>query len=471
MENIESFGLWSVVPSLVTIGLAIATRRIFLSLLMGVFSGMLIYAEGNLLRGFSLALDKVADVFKSDGNTKTILFTLCVGGLLRLLQTSGGVQGFVSKASAYLNRGQSGSQKKVEGLALLSGMLLFIESNISILTTSTLFRPLFDKFKVSREKLAYISDSGAAPFSILIPFNAWGAFVISLLVAEGLKEQSLDLLIGSIGVNFYPLVALVVLGLTIFLGKEFGPMRHTIAVSQDKAGEVHEPQGNMWNMVVPLLVLVLSMPLFLVYSGWQPQVSLSFWTNVYNAIADGSGASAVLYAVVLSILILMGMMTYQRRVSGFSSDLAQGVLDMVSAATIMMMAFAIGSVCRDLHTGQYVSQIVGEVIPRWCIPASIFVVSSVVSFSTGTSWGTFSIMMPIAIPLAQEMTIPLVMCISAVLGGGVFGDHCSPISDTSVLSSMASKCNHMAHVNTQLPYALVSGGIAVVCYLITMIWA
>jgi len=478
----ETYGLLSLIPPLLAIGLALVTRQVFLSLLAGLWIGYVIIVGGNPLIGTYDAINALVDVFSSAGNTRIIIFTLVVGALIALIQRSGGVQGFIDMLLARLERSSNkgGSRVKLELLALATGLVLFIESNISILTVGTLYRPIFDKLKIPREKLAYIADSSSAPSCILIPFNAWGAFITGLLLAQGLDAPFGELLKATV-FNFYPMIVIVTLMIVITTGRDVGEMAKAEkrVVETGKllregavpmlAGELSQMSAKAdiipkaRNMIIPIAAMVLLMPTFLIYTGWEAGGG-----SALTALQSGSGSISVLYATTFACAIAF-IMYKAIGVMGIREmfDLSlKGMSGMVPLAILMVLAFALGTLCKELGTGQYVADLAKGFISPAFVPAMIFLTACFVAFSTGTSWGTFAIMIAIAIPLAQGMGTNVSLAIAAALGGGVFGDHCSPTSDTSIITSMATGNDHIDHIRTQLPYALIGGGLTTIIYLI-----
>jgi Na+/H+ antiporter NhaC len=489
----DNYGILSLLPPVLAIILAIFTRQVYVSLILGIFMGWWIINDGNLWLGFLDTVQGLVAVFEDAGNTRTIMFCALVGALIVFIQRSGGVAGFILRIQKVLDKYEtkkSGNARViVQLLAWLTGVLIFVESSISVLTVGTLYRPIFDKLKIPREKLAYIADSSSAPSSILIPFNGWGAFIMGLLASSGFTNPFATM-IKAMAYNFYPIFALILVPVLIIFKKDFGPM----AKAEKRATEEGklladganpmitdeltniEPIANIpyraRNMVIPIAIMVLMMPLMLTYTGWSAltpeMVNDSLLQKISFAIGNGSGSTSVLVGVIMALLVSM----FYYRIQGIMKmnemiDLTiKGISGLMPLAILMLLAFAIGAVCKQLGTGIYVASIASETIPGGMIPFLIFTLSCFIAFSTGTSWGTFAIMIPIAVPLAETMDVNVFMAIAAVMGGGVFGDHCSPISDTSILSSMASASDHIDHVRTQLPYALVSGGLAAFLYLV-----
>ena len=466
---IESYPFLSLIPPLLAIVLAIYTRQVYLSLLAGIAVGTTILADGNVLQGCAGAIAVCVRVFGEPDNTRVIAFSILVGSLIALLQRSGGIEGFTLFVT---ERGFIRGKKSTEFMTFVIGCLIFIESSITCLVSGTVARPLTDKHRIPREKLAYICDTTSAPICILVPLNAWGAYVIALLGKEGLSD-TIGLFLSSLGFNFYALVSIMFLLTIIFFQFDFGPMKEAEhrarttgevlrkgaqpAIAEEITG-IKPLSGTplrLINMLLPLVVMIVMI-----------FVSLAITGN--GNLTRGSGSTAVLWAVCAAI-VCAGLLYKGQRLMNMHeivSLVIKGAGGLIGLGMLMMMAFAIGSICRELETGIYIAEVTKGLLRPQLFPAVIFIVSSFIAFSTGTSWGTWGIMFPIAIPLAGSMDLFLPPVIGALLGGGVFGDHCSPISDTTIVASMASASDHMDHVRTQLPYALVAGVVSIVLFLI-----
>ncbi|MCB0670113.1 MAG: sodium:solute symporter, partial [Saprospiraceae bacterium] len=448
--------------------------------------------DGNVLLGFLDTLYALVDVFTDPGNTRTIMFSALIGGVILFIQRSGGVEGFMRWINVKLEdlaKG-SGRNKKVwvQLMAWMTGILIFIESSISPLVIGSLFRPIFDQLKISREKLAYIADSSSAPTCILIPFNGWGALIMGLLLTQGFHNP-FQVMMYTIVFNFYPLLTLIAVVLVILFGWDLPAMRKAELRTQN--GELLWPNAQPMvseeitevlpkpgvtpkaiNMIIPLVVMVAMMPTMLIYTGWQ-QALLDYpngsWSEkAFHALGNGSGSTAVLVGVVVAILAsillysLQGIFDLKENVD----IVFKGISGLMPIALLLLFAFAIGTVCKELQTGEYLAGIARQWLSPALVPFLIFIMSSFIAFSTGTSWGTFAIMIAIAVPMARQMEVNEIMAVAAALGGGIFGDHCSPISDTTILSSMAAATDHIDHVKTQMPYALIIGTMTAVIYLI-----
>lgn len=486
----DDYGFLSILPPIIAIILALRTKQVYIALLFGIWFSWVIMNDWNFLKGSIATIEGMVNVFKSEGNTRTIMFSALVGALLLFIQYSGGVEGFINKINVlieYFEKKQSGySRVIVQILALITGIFLFVETSISSLTVGTLYRPIFDKLKIPREKLAYIADSSSAPSSIIIPFNAWGAFIMGLLLTQGI-DNPFSMLLSSIKYNFYPFIAIIIVFVVILTKKDIGAMakaekrtKETGKLLNDNAKPMisetitsYKPKEGIkpkaYNMVIPLLTMVLMMPINLAYTGWNNVEKYnSFSDHLSQAIGKGSGSSSVLYAVTASIFVAMVLYRAQgiMKIKEMIDLILKGISELMPLALLMLLAFAISDACNQLGTGYFVANWSKEWLSPEFLPAIVFVISSFIAFSTGTSWGTFAIMLAISIPMSNIHEVNTTLVIAATLGGGVFGDHCSPISDTTIISSMASASDHIDHVKTQLPYALIGGVITTIFYLI-----
>ncbi|CUS88630.1 Na+/H+ antiporter NhaC [Candidatus Kryptobacter tengchongensis] len=459
----------SILPPIFAIILALITKQVYISLFIGIWLGWTILSEFNPLLGLVNSIDAIINVFKEPANTRVIIFSALVGALIALTQRSGGVQGFINLVS---RRSFINSRRKAQIFAWAIGMSIFVESSITCLVTGTVSRPIFDKFKISREKLAYICDSTSAPVCIMIPLNAWGAYVIGLLTQVGVKNE-IQLFISALPFNFYAIFAILLVLFIGLTGFDFGPMKKAElrAIHEGKviadgampliADEVinippkSDANPKARNMIIPILTMILMMPIGLYITG-------------NGNITNGSGSTSVLWSVMTSIFVAGFLYKIQKILSIRETiELTlKGMGGLIPLAVLMTFAFAIGAVCKELKTGEYVAHIVSKFINPKLLPSIVFLTSCFISFSTGTSWGTFAIMIPISVPAGIALGSNLSLIIASVLSGGVFGDHCSPISDTTIVSSMASACDHLDHVKTQLPYAITAASFALIFFTI-----
>jgi Na+/H+ antiporter NhaC len=454
----ENLGILSVLIPIFIIIMAIITKDVVVSLLSGIFLGELVTHHFNPLEAILALLDGFVGLFAEGWITKTALFALLVGSIIKLISDSGGVDGFIN----YLSQKQKNldSPKGALLLAYFLGVVIFIESSITALVAGTVAKPLCDKNGVSREKLAFVCDSTSAPICSLIPFNAWGALLLGLIVtaidSNIIKGDGVGLLIESIFFNFYSLIMVVFVLVVILLDINIGPMRHAKAHKVESNILIKRDKNRSpLLMILPLVVLIVMVPISLYYTG-------------KGDILKGSGSTSVFYSVIATLGFIYFYYVGGKHLKHkeYFDSLYGGISDMVPIVLILLLAFLIGNVIKDLGTANYLAHVMDGNISPFLLPFLVFLVSAITSFSTGTSWGTFSIMMPIALSLGASFDIYTPLMIGAVISGGIFGDHVSPISDTTIISSMASGCDHISHVRTQIPYALISAGLASILYLI-----
>ena len=445
----------SVLPPVVAIAVVLWRKEVIVALLLAIFTAELLLVANHWSAPGPATLntlERIVAVFESPGNTRLLIFSLLIGSLLAYIRASGGVAAVVV---AIVNKGLAKNGRQAALLTSGVGTVVFVESNLSVLTAGILSRGLFDRFGLNRAKLAYIIDSTSAPVCILILLNGWGAFVLALLGDYQLGASPAEVLWGSIPYNFYALVTLLVVFLTAASGRYFGPLATSPSLVEhtgDDADEVKATKARY--MIVPLAVMVFGMIGFMLWTG-------------NGDLTAGSGSKSVLYATALATLVaylqmlLNGHYQHGELVKiGF-----HGMSDLLPLVTILLLALALGSSLGELGTGDYIAGIVSGALPKFLVPAMLFIAGALISFSTGTSWGTFAILIPLGMPLVGAMDLPPALLLAAILGGGVFGDHCSPISDTTAVSSIASGCDLLEHVRTQLPYALFGGGIAFLMYI------
>jgi len=454
----------SLVPPLLAIVLAIASRQVYLSLAAGVWAGWTVLSGWNPGAGLAGAIQGAVAVLADDTSAKAILFTLAIGSLITTIEASGGVRGFVDR----LERGKwVNSGVRAQLLSYSVGILIFIESNITVLVAGAIGRPLFDRFRVSRERLAWIIDSTSAPICILIPLNAWGAYILGILAGLGV-DAPLHVFLTAIPMNLYALAAVILTGVCIVAGLNIGPMKK--AEERTQAGQVLWPGATPLvdeevlapapnnripprarNMFLPILAMVLMMPLGLLITG-------------HGDPRAGNGSTSVLWAVLFGLAVSWMMLKAQKAytVDELVRLALKGAGGLVNMALVLILALALASVANQLGTGAYVARVTTGLLPPFLFLPLVFVVAGFVAFSTGTSWGTFAIMLPIAVPAATTLGLPVAPFVAASLSGGIFGDHASPISDTTIISSMAAATDHIDHVRTQLPYAGLAAAAAIV---------
>jgi len=458
----------SILPPLLAIVLAIWSKQVILSLFAGIWMGHTLLNQFNPLSGLGQALDGVINVFTDPGDARVLVFTLLIGPLIATIERSGGVRGFVHylETRHWVHNGF-----RAQILAWGIGLVIFVESSITLLVAGSVSRPLFDRYKVSREKLAYLIDATSAPVCVMIPLNAWGAFIISLVASTGV-ENPLQTFIAAVPLNLYAITAILLAGVVIWKNINIGPMKKAeertqggdmlwpgsiplvdVSAEHEVADEQHVPSA--WLMALPILAMVLMMPIALYITG-------------DGDIVQGSGSVSVLWSVCLAITVAwtMTLLKGDSSVAELMKVFMKGAGDLLPIAIILLLALALGDVANALGTGIYVANLVsGNIAPPLLAPL-VFLVSAFIAFSVGSSWGTFAIMIPIAVPIAMTLGIPVPLMLGAAISGAIFGDHASPISDTTVLASMASASDHIEHVRTQLPYALIAAAIASIGFLL-----
>lgn len=452
----------SLLPPLLAIVLALWTRQVYLSLAAGVWLGWTILNGWDPLAGLADGVAAVVAVLGSPYNAQVILFTFLVGALIATMEAGGGVRGFVAWVERRrLVAGPRGARL----LAFLTGVVIFIESNITVLVSGSVARPLFDRHRRSREMLAYLIDTTSAAVCILIPLNAWGAYVLALLADQGV-ENPLGTFVAAVPQNLYALAAVLLAGVVAVTGWSIGPMARAEARAArgqlhaegdtpavDEGALVPEPTTaippRIVNMALPVLVMVAMMP-------------VGLWVTGGGDLRAGSGATAVLWAVLAALATAWGLLLAQRGLSvdALTRTGLRGAGGMVGIALVLLLALALGGVAREMGAGPYVAQLVAGTIPPVLLLPLVFLTGAFIAFATGTSWGTFAIMVPLAVPAALALGLPAAPFLAAALSGGIFGDHASPISDTTVVASLAAATDHIAHVRTQLPYAGLAAAVA-----------
>ncbi len=447
----------TILPQIITIGIVLWKKDIILALLTGLFvSEVLILVRGGEtlpLASIPETIERIISVFGSTSNIRLFIFTILIGALIAFLRHSGGVSALVKML---VDKGYAKTKKRTGLLTVFVGILLFMETSLSMLTTGLLSRGLFDKFGMSRERLAYIVDVTCAPVSILfIVVNGWGAYVLETLTTSGL-DNPLSAIIGSIGYNFYPWLALIIVVYTVLTDKVHGPMKkYEAKASKQTEAETEIIDGKASHMIIPLLVMVGGIFSILYITGG-------------GSISGGDGSKAILYSTILAsgIAYILMYRTGRFTHSSLIKIANDGMQKLVTLLIILVLALAFGASLKVLGTGDFIAGIVGNNLPLITVVPIIFLTTSFVSFSTGTSYGTMALFIPIGVPIIQQLGLPPSFVLSAILGGAVFGDHCSPISDTTVLSSVASGSNVLSHVETQLPYALFGGAVSVLLYFV-----
>ncbi|MDF1878301.1 sodium:proton antiporter [Sulfurimonas sp. SAG-AH-194-C20] len=446
----------SLFPSLLAIFLALYSKNVILSLFSGVVLGTLFLNDFSVVDSLMSIVLLFSGLMQEAWILKTLAFVILAGSIMALIEKSGGVGGFVDFV---LNKHSLvKSERSALMLSYILGVVIFIETSITALVSGSVGKPLCDKYKIPHEKLAFVCDSTSAPIGSLIVLNGYGALLLGLIstqISLGYIElNATEMLISALKYNFYAMLALVVTFLFIYFGLNIGPMKN----ASYKTHSVMQENINiksMYLMVLPIFLMIVLVFVFLYITG-------------EGNILKGSGSSAIFYTMMstTAFTLVYYVSTKVMSLKTWTKTAYNGAKSFIPVAFILVFAFAMGNVTGEFKTGVYLSTLASENVSVYFLAGIIFLLSSVISFSTGTSWGTFSIMVPIAVPMAVGMDANIALCIGAVISGGIFGDHCSPISDTTIISSMASDCEVISHVKTQLPYALISGSLAFVMFIV-----
>ena len=478
LEN--HLGLWSLAPLLVTITLAFLTREVVLSLFAGILSGGLIYAfgTGGTLVDAPTVILKVMGEHLSE-NVHMVIFLLMLGSLVAVISAAGGAQAYGEWAYRRLK-----SRRTASLLTALFGIIIFIDDYFNCLTIGTVMRPVTDKFKISREKLAYIIDATSAPVCILAPISSWAAYVVSCIPKETC-EHGMTLFLASMPFNFYAIGALLFVALVCVWDRlEFGPMKDAERVTRrghDVGADRHAAvgmaavpvvgKGRVFDLVLPIVALIVFAVLAMLRDGGYFAGASTFAHAFANAEAGPSLSLASFGAIAFAFLLFV-----PRKLVGFkdfSNVVVIGMKTMIPAVVMLTLAWTISGICEELlGTDKFVKECLSvSQFPHWCLPAVFFVISAFLTFATGASWGAIGILVPVAAEIfslsdISGSTTAAALLLGAVLAGAVQGDHCSPISDTTILSSTGAGCRHHNHVVTQMPYALVVGVVSLVCYLV-----
>ena len=459
---------WSLVPALVAIILALITKEVYSSLFVGIIMGALFFSNFNPVGTMTHVInDGLISVLSDPYNVGILIFLVMLGSLVSIMNKSGGSKAFGDWASKNIKT-KAGAMLAT----MLLGVLIFIDDYFNCLTVGSVMRPVTDKHKISRTKLAYLIDATAAPVCIIAPISSWAAAVSGFV--EG--ENGLKLFISAIPFNFYAILTIAMMIMIILMNIDYGPMKkyEELAASGQviPEGDISEDpelvagKGKIIDLVVPIIILVVLCVIGMIYSG-----GFFEGTNFIDAFAN-SDASVGLVIGSLLTFILTIVFYLCRRVLSFNecmSSLVSGIKNMSAAILILTLAWTLKAMTDSLGAKDFVNNIIGNNIEQFSIliPAFIFIIGAFISFSTGTSWGTFGILIPIVVSVFQGYDQQLmIISISACMAGAVFGDHCSPISDTTIMSSAGAGCEHIKHVNTQLPYACTVAAVSFLTYIV-----
>ncbi len=458
---------YSVLPPIIAIILAIRTKQVIPSLFAGIWIGCSLLYDFDPIKGLAVSFDSIINVFSDPGDTRVLIFTLLIGALITTIEKSGGVSGFVRFLE---NREWVHTGFRAQMLAWMTGIIIFIESNITLLVAGSVSRPLFDRYRISREKLAYLIDATSAPVCVMVPLNAWTAVIIGLIASTGM-DNAFSVFVKSIPYNLYAISAILLAVFVVWKNLDIGPMSaaeertkngqiswHENSHTEDKESITPESTANQKDaglMIFPILTMTFAMPAGLFLTG-------------DGDIMKGSGSTAIFWSICAALFVCWCMLLTKKRadVNGLMQYFMEGAGKLLPIAAILLMALALGDVAKLLGTGPYVAGVAGANVPYVFLAPLVFLVSGFIAFSVGSSWGTFAIMIPIALSIATSLDLSSSLMLGAALSGGIFGDHASPISDTTVVASMAAGTDHIEHVRTQLPYALIAGFISIIGFML-----
>jgi tetracycline resistance efflux pump len=453
--------LITVVPPIAAIVIAVWRKNALLALFCGLWLTAFLSTGYQPLNSILAMGEVLLATVTSTGNFRIIVYSLLIGALLELMKQSGGINAFVNRITG---RNWVNTPAKVAMVPATIGSVIFTDTNLSLFTAGMASQRLFERFNMSRARLAYLIDSTCAPISVLVLVNGWGAYVLGLIEQQNI-DNGVSILIDTIGYNFYALIAVALAYYTAVSGRVFGPLKRAEQAALANTAEQGTPAvEEVENEDKATKTRYFVLPLLLMIVG---TFALLWWTG-NGDIRQGSGSFSVLWAVVsaqvlLTLMVLMAkVMTLQQVMAASYS----GIKKMIPVVAILVFSFAFGDAVKAFGTGVYVSGILSTDLPLLLIAPLIFLTASAMAFATGSSWSTFAILIPIAIPTSLATGLPPAFLVGAVLGGGIFGDHASPISDTTVVASLASGCDHIEHVKTQLPYALLGGISTIILYLL-----
>ena len=504
IQTINPVPLWmSILPPLIAILIALIFKEVFTALFLGIFSGTFLinfFYGDNFFLAIIHGIQRIVDTYilqslNDNGHLSIIIFSMLIGAMVNLITRNGGMNGVVKYLSRFANTPRSG-----QFVTWLLGILIFFDDYANTLVVGNTMRPVTDKLQISREKLSYIVDSTAAPMASIAFVTTWIGAELSYIQdginVIGLNETPYNVFINSLQFAFYPILALLFILILIWRNKDFGPMsvaeikarNKGLDTSKDeetsfsnKLNDLETESGikaKAYNALIPVLVVVLGTIAGLVVTGLENtswNADTSFARNLSNIIGSSDSYRALLWSSMAGVLTAV-ILTVGGRILPMKKtidSLINGFRTMLTAILILIMAWSIALITQHLHTAEFISHAIVNInLPPQFVPALTFILAALVAFSTGTSWGTMAILYPLIIPASWIITQQAGMdydtslqifynVVSTVLAGAVLGDHCSPISDTTILSSLASSCNHIDHVKSQLPYAITVGAVAV----------
>ncbi|HNQ68445.1 MAG TPA: Na+/H+ antiporter NhaC family protein [Bacteroidales bacterium] len=503
IKTVNPIPLWfSIIPPLIAILCALIFKEVFSALFLGIFSGSLIiwiYSGAGVFNSFFKAIFSVFDRYvvaalSESTHVSIIIFSMLIGGTVHIITKNGGMQGIINFLSKYAR-----SQRSGQLVTFLLGILIFFDDYANTLVVGNTMRPVTDKLKISREKLAYVVDSTAAPVASIAFVTTWiGAelsYIQSSLINLNLEVSAYNVFFSSLKYSFYPIITLVFVFMLIYMRRDYGSMykaelraRQKGVTASDQEQKIQcelnefkvseKTKARAFNALIPVGIIVFGTIAGLFYTGWDTKIwndnSIGFLTKLSAIIGKSDSYKALIWASSGGLIIAFVLTTIQKIMSlkEVAESMLNGFKSMLTAILILTLAWSLAGLISDLHTSNFITQVISTTsISTGWLPLITFIVSGLIAFSTGSSWGTMAIMYPLILPatwllcqqsgLDHEASLAVFSHVtSTVIAGSVFGDHCSPISDTTILSSLASSCNHIQHVRTQLPYALT---VALIC--------
>ena len=496
--NAEKFGVWTIIPPLVAIILAFITKNVIISLFIGTLAGcfMLQILDNNmftsLIQAFLDFIQRVLNSLADPWNAGIILQVLAIGGVISLVSKMGGARAI---AEALAKRAKT--PRSAQLITWFLGLLVFFDDYANSLIVGPIMKPVADKLKVSRERLAFIIDATAAPIAGLAIISTWIGLEVGLINDSfnqiGVKVDAFGVFLNTIPFRFYNILILVFVIFTTIMLRDFGPMRKAEIMARKGQGnkkledakvneEMQPKEGiklSIWNAIIPIGTLIISALISFYHSGYSSIIAGSdeavksiilespfSFTAIQQVFSAADASTALLQSAVFAsiVAIIMGVCKKIFTISEAIEVWIDGMKGLIITGLILLLAWSLSSVIKDLGTAKYLVTLLSDSIPSFLLPSIIFILGAVISFATGTAYGTMGILMPLAIPLSYSISPEMnyiVVSASAVLTGAIFGDHCSPISDTTILSSMGAGCDHIDHVKTQMWYALFVGGITI----------
>ena len=461
------YGFLSLVPPLLTIALALVTKNVFLSLFIGIMTGSFVLNGFAPLASINAGLYSIVGSM-SQGNTIIIASCLIVGAVIHLMERAGGIDGFVNVVVK--NKGLIKSKRGANLFTWILGLAIFTSGSLSCMVTGAVSRPVNDALKVPHEKSAFLVHTTSTPWCVLFPFSGWLASMAGYLISGGVSEaESVSMLFSSLPFNFYCIMAIVLTFLVSVLQKDVGPMvaaekraaetgllddaRHAAKAEVEVQTSGVKPRA--CNLLAPIGVLIVVMFATLLITG-------------NGNIMNGAGMQALLWSVVASLLTIIIMTVVQKvfTMDQAISEMFKGMSHMLPIAFILLFGFTMGTVVKGLDTGSYLSSLFQQFLTPALLPALTFLIAVLLSFATGTSMGTMAIMAVLALPMAFDMGISIPLVAGAMFGGSIFGDHSSPISDTTIMTCATTGCDIIDHVKTQFPYCAAMAVISFVMYII-----